>query len=586
LRRPEPRWIVRETGPGGAEAEVQALARRLSVPALVARLLWLRGHRGDAEARAFLSPRLSDLRPPDRLPDIGKAAERLQRAVRKGQRIAVFGDYDVDGMTGTALLVRFFRLAGADVLWRVPEREGEGYGLSVAAVEDLAAKGARVLVTVDNGIGAHAPLRRAAELGLDVVVTDHHLPPEVLPEALALVTPHRKDGDGEGRLLCGCALAFKTAWAVADRLRQVSAPGAVDAFREFLRDAVGYAALATVSDVVPLVGENRILVAAGLGALRRSTQPGLRALLAQARVGALPLTTEDVAFRLAPRLNAAGRLSRPDLVIDLLTTADEGEARRLAAELDAANDERRRIEKTVLDAAHAQADQVLAAGRRHTLVVHGEGWHRGVIGIVASRLVDRHHRPTVVIGFDRGVGRGSCRTPEPVDLHAALTDCHGHLTRYGGHAAAAGLEIGEAEVARFADAFEAAVEAQVGTEGPGPVLWIDGETAPGDWTLDVAEAFRRLGPFGAGNPEPQFLIRKAEVAGRARLMGKDAAHLSFALKHPEGAIRVVAFRAAASHDVVASGKPLDLVVTPTVNDWRGTRTPELRLVDVRPHGTA
>ena len=582
MRPVESRWVLATVDERAAREEIPALALRLGVPSLVAHLLWLRGVRSAPAGRSFLAPRLADLESPDRLPDTRRAADRIADAVRQGERIAVYGDYDVDGMTGTAVLVRFLRAAGADAVWAIPDRDGDGYGLSPAAVESLAAAGTRIIVTVDNGISAHAAIERAVALGVDVVVTDHHLPGDQLPPAFAIVNPHRRDAGEAGLGLCGCALAFKMAWAVAERLRGRATGEKAEAFRAFLRDAVGLVALATVSDVVPLAGENRILVSAGLKALRASEHPGIRALLETTRLGAAPITTEDVAFKIAPRLNAAGRLSRPDLVIDLLTTDDPDLAHRCARQLADANAERKRIEKRVLEVAAAQAGDVLAEGGRQSLVVHGEGWHRGVIGIVAARLVDLHQRPTVVIGFDGKEGRGSCRTPSHVNLHEALTSCDAHLSRYGGHAAAAGLEIERHRVGPFADAFETAVQAQVGSSVPTRTIEIDAEASVDDFTLEGVEAVQRLEPFGAANPPPVFLLRGAHVAGKVKLMGQDSTHLTFALRQQRGAIRVVGFRKASLYEVAASGAPLDLVVEPMTNEWRGTRSAELRIVDLRP----
>ncbi len=355
MRAIESRWILANIDEPAETEGIPALARRLGVSPLVARLLWLRNVRSAEQGRSFLSPRLADLENPSVLPDSRRAAERIADAVRSGHRIAVYGDYDVDGMTGTSVLVRFLRAARADVTWAIPDRDGDGYGLGPAAVETLAAEGVRVIITVDNGTSAHAAVERAVELGIDVVITDHHLPGETLPPAFAIVNPHRRDAGPAGRGLCGCAVAFKVAWAVAERLRGRATGEKAEVFRAFLRDAVGLVALATISDVVPLVGENRILVSAGLNALRASEHPGIRALLETTRLGALPLTTEDVAFKIAPRLNAAGRLSRPDLVIDLLTTDDPAVAHRCARQLADANAERKRIEKRVLEVATAQA---------------------------------------------------------------------------------------------------------------------------------------------------------------------------------------------------------------------------------------
>lgn len=564
-------------GVGGEE--VLALSAALALPPLVARVLWLRGHRDPAAAAAFLQPKLSQLSSPFDLPDMATASERVAQAVRAGEPIAVCGDYDVDGMTGTALLVRFLRLVGGKATYAVPDRLAEGYGLSVATVDRLADEGVSLLITVDNGVNAFDAIARAAVRGLDVVVTDHHLPGATLPPALAIVDPLRRDArPWVGAPLCGCALAFKLAWGVAEALGRARRDAAL---RTFLVDAVGLVALATVADVMPLVGENRALVAAGLSALAGSRHPGVRALLAVAGVGEGAITSDDIAWRLAPRLNAAGRMNTPSHAIDLFTTEDDATARGLADELERANEERRRIERGIVDEA-LLATGTVTQGRR-SVVVAGEGWHRGVIGIVAARLVDAHRRPAVVIGLEGDGGRGSCRSAGGVHLVEALARCERHLRRYGGHAAAAGLEMDRAAVPAFAEAFEEAVAAQ-GRVDDG-ALEVDAEATPGEITLDVATALRRLEPFGAGNPEPRFLFRGAEVAGTPRVMGAHGDHLSFTLKTPTGAIRVVAFRQASARDLVASGAPLDLVATPTVNEWRGTRTPELRLHALNPPHT-
>ena len=581
LQKPEPAptetpWIPHPVPDDAA----RALADAVGVTPLVGRLLWIRGLRDAARAGAFLSPRLSDLVSPEGLPDMGIAADRVAKAVKAGEKIAVCGDYDVDGMTGTALLVRFLSIAGADVTYAIPDREADGYGLSVAGVERLAAKGVRLAITVDNGVSAMDALLRARDLGIDVVVTDHHLPGPTLPPAVAIVDPQRTDLPAglprTGASLCGCGLAFKLAWAVAERMQRTRRD---ERIRSFLRDAVGLVALATVADVVPLVGENRILVHAGLQALRGSTHAGVLALLRTAGVGTSPLTTEDVGWRLAPRLNAAGRMNRPDFAIDLLTTDDPERARDLASRLEAANEERRAIEKGVVAEALVQAEERVL-GRR-SLVVSGDGWHRGVIGIVAARLVDAHVRPTVVIGFDGDGGRGSCRSTGGVDLHAALSACRSHLTRYGGHAAAAGLELDRAALPAFMEAFEEAVAAQASALPTAGGIPVDGDASAGEFSVEVVEQMRRLAPFGAGNPEPRFAIRGAVVAGRPKLLGAGSEHLSFAVKTPTGAIRVVAFRQSASHDLVASGAPLDLLATPTLNEWKGYRTPELQTTAIR-----
>lgn len=560
------------------EAEVAALAAAAGVPTLVARLLWLRGLRDGASAAAFLAPKLAQLEPPGVLPDMDAAAARIAAAVEAGEKVAVCGDYDVDGMTGTALLVRFLRLVGGDVVYAIPDRVADGYGLSVATVERLAGEGVSLAITVDNGVTAFDALARAAALGMDVVVTDHHLPGDRLPPAVAVVDPQRRDAaGGRGASLCGCGLAFKLAWGVTEAMGRARRD---ERLRAFLVDAVGLVALATVADVVPLVGENRVLVAAGLTALEKSRHPGVRALLDVAGLAGTRLSSDDVVWKLAPRLNAAGRMNTPSHAIDLFTTDDPEQARVLVGELEAANTERRRIEKGVTAEAMAAAEPGLAS--RRSVVVAGDGWHRGVIGIVAARLVDAHGRPSVVIGLDADGGRGSCRTAGGVHLVEALSRCGRHLRRFGGHAAAAGLEVAREAVPAFAEAFDEAVRAQAGDADVTPAPVLDAEASAGDFTLAVVEQVRRLAPFGAGNPEPRFLLRGAQVAGRARLMGSGSEHLSFAVKTPTGAIRVVAFRQGASIAHVPQGATVDLVVTPSVNAWNGVATPELVASSVTP----
>lgn len=581
-----PRILVAPAAP----EEATALARAMGVPRVVGHLLWNRGVRDRVAATSFLTPRLTELVSPDALPDMGLAAARVARAVRGGESIAVCGDYDVDGMTGTALLVRFLRLAGGTASYAIPDRVADGYGLSVRTVERLAAEGVKLLITVDNGVGAIDALERAKALGLDAIITDHHLPGPRLPPAVAIVDPfvpsarHRTDlppgaasATGLASHLCGCGLAFKLAWGTSEVLQRARRD---EKLKQFLVDAMGLVALATVADVMPLIGENRVLVTAGLSALRASKSPGIRALLEVAGLSASTLSADDIAWRLAPRLNAAGRMNHPEHAIDLFTTDDPVLAASLAQELESANETRKEIERGITEIALVEAGSRVL-GRR-SLVVSGEGWHRGVIGIVAARLVDAHARPTVVIGFEGEGGRGSCRTTGGVNLVEALTRCGAFLTRYGGHAMAAGLEIDRASMPAFEAAFEEAVRLQQGEAMPERTITVDADVSASEFTLDTAEQIRRLAPFGSGNPEPRFLLRGVKLAGRPKLMGAGSAHLSFVAQVPGGGIRVVAFKQAQAFDLVASGAPVDLVATPTVNEWRGVRTPEFQVSSIRP----
>ncbi len=582
-RRDARAWRFVDSAPVPDDDALVSFARRLGVPVAVGRLLVQRGHADENAARRFLDPRLEHLRPPRGLPAIDRAAQRVAAAIVSGERIAVCGDYDVDGMSGTALLVRFFRLLGVDALWAIPDRHEDGYGLSIAMVDRLAASGIRVAITVDNGVRAHDALERARAAGIDAIVTDHHLPGPTLPPAYAIVDPHlTPGGPDDATHLCGCALAFKLAWAIADRCRARLGTEGGRRFKQFLLDAMALVALATIADQMPLGDENRILVSAGLASLRATEHAGLAALREVAEVGANALTTEDVSFRLAPRLNAAGRLSRPELVVELLTCDDPPRARELARDLDAANRERREIESRVLAEALAQAEVALRDRDPAGLVVAGEGWHAGVIGIVAARLVDRFQRPALVVALDDGRGRGSGRTPRGIDLHAALESCASGLDRFGGHAMAAGFEVRPERVSLLRESFCAAVAAQREAGAVVGPLLIDAESKPEEWTIDAVKAMRRMEPFGPGNPEPVFLFPRTSVAGAPKLLGQTGRHLSFLIRAADRPLRVIGWGRYDLFDLVGSGAPLDLAVTPVLNSFRGTLSAELRLVDARP----
>ncbi len=587
-RAAEPASEAREEGR-------DAFCAALDVDGLVANLLWERGVRTRHEAQRFLEPKLAHLSSPFELPGMDNAADRLARAITDDEHIAICGDYDVDGMTATALLVRFFNLLGANVSWSIPLRDADGYGLRRETIDELKAREVNVAVTVDNGISAHDAVDAATQHGIDVVITDHHPPGNRLPTACAIVNPHlaadgsiqTSDSSNDAPPLCGCGVAFKLAWGIADRLRGGVLRSRAAEFKRFMKHAVGLVAIATVADVVPLHGENRVLVANGLKALRESPHAGVQALLRVSDVGELPITAEDIGFRLGPRLNAAGRLSQPELVIELLVSDDPDVCERKAQALDQANTKRREIEQGVLKQAEHAAQTLLAeheslGSPRKSLVLWGDDWHVGVIGIVAARLVDRFGLPTAVVGMQGDEGRGSCRTPPGYDLHHALAACHDVLAAHGGHAMAAGLEVARSQLDAFRAAFERAVTRQAEQTEASGALYFDAESSVDHWHVDTVEALHRLAPFGQGNPEPVFVLKGAELAGKPKLMGKNATHLSFALKQTGGAIRVVGWRQAALFDVVGQGQPLDVAVVPYLNHWRGMTTAELRLIDVRP----
>jgi single-stranded-DNA-specific exonuclease len=576
--------------PPAPRAEAEALARSLDLHPLAALVLARRGVTDPEAARRFLRPDISHLHEPDLLPGAREGAARLAAAVRGRERIAVYGDYDVDGICGTALLLSLLRAAGADAVPYLPDRRTEGYGFHPDAVRRLAADGVRVICTVDHGSSAVEEIALARDLGLDVVVTDHHLPADgASPPCTALVNP-RAVPPGAAPYpfpwLCGTGVAFKLAWAVA---RDLSGSRRVrEDLRVRLTESLALVALATVADVVPLVDENRVAVVYGLALLRRNPSPGIRALLEVARLGDREPTVEDVAFRLAPRLNAAGRLGDAGRALELLTTEDDARARALAEELEAENRSRRAIERRIV--AEARALVPLDAGGRPPagIVLAGDGWHPGVVGIVAARIAEEFHRPAVVVAMDGERGRGSARTVNGFHLQRALAACGDHLEAHGGHAAAAGLEIERSRLAPFAEAFARHAEEHFPEGDRAPVLRLDAVVPPGGLDGEVVRALERIAPWGNGNPAPLLAAGDLSLVGRPRAMGRGGDHASFHVRGPDGAVRrAVWFGGAAAADgVLAGGGPFSLAFRPSLNRFRGAEEVELMVEDARPGGAA
>ena len=484
-------------------------------------------------------------------------------------RITVHGDYDVDGVCSTAVLVRALRRLGADVDWYLPDRASDGYGLNKRTVARLAARGTRLLIAVDCGITALAELAAARGAGLDVIVADHHTPSSAgLPEA-AIVHPR----------VCGYPCPDLCATAVAYKLAQ-ALTSEHEAAAQAVREDLDLVALATIADSVPLRGENRTLARRGLRALARTMKPGLRALMARARVDPSRLDERAVSFGLAPRLNAAGRLYRADAALELVLSEDPIRAAQIAEELDRANQERRDAETRVLFEAEAQVAELPA---RSGYVLAGEGWHGGVIGIVASRLVERHNRPFALVALAGDSGKGSARSVERLDLLGALSACDSHLRRYGGHRAAAGLELDRAALADFAAAFDRHVASVLSADDLAPLVRVDAIASGGELSLELAEELRLLAPFGQGNPAVSLLLRAAHVSDM-RTMG-EGRHLRFTLHADGSRMNAVAFgfggRSAARRELAREGA-FDGVFRLEVNEWNGLTEPRLNLVHVQP----
>jgi single-stranded-DNA-specific exonuclease len=559
-------------------AEVRALADDLGLSEPVATTLVRRGYRTPEQARAFLAA--DESHPPAAFDSMAAVVAQVQAAIASGERITVHGDFDVDGVCATTVMVSTLRKLGADCDWLIPDRIGDGYGLSTANIEKLAQRGTKLLLTVDCGITALEEVRLARELGIETIVTDHHQAGDELPDCPIL---HPELSGYPFASLCGTAVAWKLASALS--ASGVGSPGATsrgvpgDPAPEADVD-LDLVALATVADVVPLVGENRALVKRGLAAMRRTQRVGLRALMAAAKCEPSRLDEGDLAFRLAPRINAAGRLYRADAGVELLLTEDEGRAQQIAEELGRANSERRAREREV-DAAAEAARRELPERLREApgLVLAGEDWHPGVVGIVASRLVERHHRPVVVISLDgEGNGRGSGRSIPGFDLHAALAACSEHLLSFGGHRAAAGLSLRAADVDSFREAFAAHAAAVLGPEDLRRTERIDAMVGGVGLGLELAEELGQLAPFGMGNPGVRLMVPSARVSD-VRTMG-EGKHARFSLH--SGAHRALGVAFGRASLGVEDDDPIDAAVRLEVNHWNGAVEPRVVLRELYP----
>lgn len=567
--------------------QVRQLAEELNIPPLVAQVLVARGCRDGDDAAVFLGGKLTDLHAPESLPGVADAAERVLRAVADGRRITVYGDYDVDGVTATALLWHCLRLAGAQVDYYIPHRLDEGYGLNVEALKQLTEEDPhRLLVTVDCGIAGLAEVEAARRLGLELIVTDHHRFAHRLPDADVLVHPRLPGSDYPFPDLCGAGVAFKLAWAICKRLGD--GERATPEMREFLRQAVGLAAIGTIGDVVPLLGENRVLVRYGLGVLAEGGRPGLAALLDVAGIQRQrALQAEDVAFELAPRINAAGRLGQARLAVELLTTDNPQRARSLAVHLNALNQERRRVERRMF----REAKELLNAHpdwKEHpVLVLSHPAWHAGVIGIVAGRMAERFGKPTVLIAVNRddGLGQGSGRSYGEFDLHAALSACEEHLVSFGGHCAAAGLKVEPDRIDALREALCVYADSAAPTTGATgePPLYVDAEVRLADATRRAVLELERLGPFGCGNKRPVFAATRVSLAEPPRRIGEGGHHLALKVHQFGTTMRAVAFgRGDWADEIEAAGAPISVCFEPHINRFNGRETVEMKLIDWQP----
>ncbi len=570
-------WVILSDGTDSSPA-----ARRWGVPPIVARLLLNRGLEADTSAASFLAPQLKDLHPPELLPGAEAAARLMAEAVRRRQRIVLYGDYDVDGTTGIAILWHVLTAAGAAVDYYVPHRTEEGYGLNLQAVRKLVEDGAQLVVSVDCGVSAHESAEFLHAAGVPLIITDHHTPPAVLPPAAAIVHPSLPGSAYPNPDLCGAGVAFKVAWALA---RQLSGSDkSTPALRDLLVMLLPLAALGTIADVVSLLGENRILARHGLAALRHSRFPGLQALIDRSGLSGGKISCYDVGFKLAPRINAAGRMGHARLAVELLTSTDPARSREIAAYLDDHNRTRQTTERRIFGEACERIDRERLAGdARRAIVLAADEWHAGVIGIVASRLVERYARPTILISTTNGEGQGSGRSIRHFDLHAALSSCSDHLVAYGGHRMAAGLRVATPRIADFTEAFVAVANNRLNGDDLVPKLRLDAEVSLADLTLPTAELLADLGPFGPGNPRPKLASGWLDLADEPRCVG-DGTHLLASFTEHGRRIRAIGFGLAPMIEDLKHRRRCRVAFEPTINEFQGRRTVEMQMLDIQFEG--
>jgi single-stranded-DNA-specific exonuclease len=568
-------------------AAIDGLARALSLSPIVAQLLLNRDLDQPEPARRFMAAPLAGLFEPERLPGVPEAVERLLAAVRDKRRICIYGDYDVDGVTGTAILVNVLSLIGASVSYHIPHRLKEGYGLNSDALRELAQDGVKVVVTVDCGIASITEADKARQLGLELIVTDHHEPKGQLPAADVIVHPRLGGGGAVYPFgyLSGSGVAFKLAWALAKK--HCSSDKVTPQFKAQLLDGVTLAALGTVADVVPLCDENRIFVRHGLAGLRKTPILGLQALLERSGLFAkTDLDAMDIGYGLAPRINAAGRLGTARLAVELLITRSNERAKHLANYLEEINQQRQTLERRILSEARSQAQ---ACNGAPALVLASPDWHPGLVGIVASRLVDQFARPVLMIALrgDEVPGQGSGRSVPGFKLHEALQECTDDLLSHGGHASAAGFRIAPHGIETFRRRFCEVAGRVLGPEPASASLVLDAEIPLSALTWGLMKSLNQLEPYGAGNPQPLFLAGDLEIVGEPKAIGKGERHLSFRVRQQGREIRAIAFGMSERRDeLLSAGGKCCLAFRPRLNEWRGMRRIELEVRDFQAGATA
>jgi single-stranded-DNA-specific exonuclease len=566
VKRTPSRWT---TAPRTDDDAARALADARALPLPLGRLLVARGFGDSARAKRFLRPQMDQLHAPTLLADLPRAVERLAGAIRSRETILVHGDYDVDGICSTTLMVRALRALGGAAVPFIPDRRTDGYDLGPAGVAAAQASGARVVLTCDCGTTAHAAADQLRAAGIDLIITDHHLPGGPLPDAFAVINPRRPDDESPDKDLAAVGVAFKLALALTREM---------GGNENVVLNMLDLVALATVADVAPLRGENRVLVRRGLALLSDSKCAGIRALVRSAGLEGREITAGRVGFILAPRLNALGRLDRAIRGVELLLADGDDVALGLARVCEELNRERQEMDRRILDEAMRRVER-LDLDATYGIVLADQSWHPGVIGIVASRVVEQTSRPTFLIALHDGVGKGSGRSIPAFDLHAALADCGDLLVKHGGHRAAAGLTVEAARVGEFAARFNDVALDRLKPDDLVRELRVDLELPLADATDDLEKLLRHLEPFGVGNPGPLFVARDVRIASNATKIGANG--VKFAVEAPQGALEAVGWGLAERSGQLRAGAMVEIAYKLERNEYRGRSSLQLGLVDFR-----
>ena len=559
-------WVFKTTDP----KKVQQLSQQLNISSLVSNLLVNLNLTRTDDLKQFLEPSISNLYDPFLMKGMEAAVDRLGQAVRRKEKIMIFGDYDVDGTTASALLYLFLSEIGLNPIFYIPNREKEGYGVSIIGIDYALSSDVTLIVTCDCGINAFSEIDYATQKGIDVIVTDHHEPGENLPECFTVIDPKRSDDNYPFKELCGAGVAFKL-------LQGLSIRNNIDIDR--LIRHLDLVAIGTAADIVPILDENRILVSKGLKVLNNPAKIGIRSLIRISGFENRQISVVNIVFGIAPRLNAAGRLGDASRAVKLLSTTDYREATELSHLLDEENKNRQSIEKATIDSAIAKLNAKYDLSKVKTLILSDENWHLGVIGIVASKLKEIYNRPVIMISFQNNIGKGSARSIHGFDLYDALNRCADYLTEFGGHKMAAGLSIEKDALAEFEDCFQKITSDSISDEMLLPSLNITSEITLSDINQETIEFLRKMAPFGPGNMRPLFMSKNLRISGLPRIVGEN--HLKFKVKQGKLVLGCIGWRLGELYEMLISNRPLDMVFVIEENIWKGVKEIQLNIKDIK-----